>query len=322
MKLAKHNPAEVVRSPNDRPVEVAYEPRGKAGLRGRQEETSMHHHRCITMALARIHAEPLAEHSLEELARLVHVAPFHFHCIFRRLVGTPIQQYIRSVRLERAAFLLLFTDMSVIQIALEAGYESHEAFTRIFKKTFKCPPIKFRQAHLPCDEASAAPQPSFEYRCVPGEPPEENSLSSLRLAYFGYFGEYEERMSVWEQVSRWVDARGLGRAAVQPVGVLHDHPDLVAGRRVRYDAGIIVDWPLAPEERLGFQWMPARHCLVSRHRGPVESVPHAYLRLAYRWAVRTRQPRYRSLPVFEFYEQIPSVRPLSEVDVRIGITLR
>ena len=70
--------------------------------------------------------------SLDELAALAHFSPYHFHRIFRGMVGESVMEHVRRLRLERAAHRLKFSDEPITRIAFEAGYETHEAFTRAF----------------------------------------------------------------------------------------------------------------------------------------------------------------------------------------------
>ena len=70
---------------------------------------------------------------LEKLARLAFFSPFHFHRVFRGMVGESVKSHIRRLRLERAAMRLKQSEMAVTAIAFEAGYETHESFTRAFR---------------------------------------------------------------------------------------------------------------------------------------------------------------------------------------------
>ena len=79
--------------------------------------------------------------SLEELAGVAHFSPYHFHRIFRGMVGESLMEHVRRLRLERAAHRLKFTDSPVTRIAFEAGYETHEAFTRAFRALFDRPEV-------------------------------------------------------------------------------------------------------------------------------------------------------------------------------------
>ena len=58
---------------------------------------------------------------LDELAAIAHFSPYHFHRVFRGMVGEPVIEHVRRLRLERAAHQLKATDSSVTQIAFDAG---------------------------------------------------------------------------------------------------------------------------------------------------------------------------------------------------------
>ncbi|MHC4992157.1 MAG: helix-turn-helix domain-containing protein, partial [Planctomycetota bacterium] len=81
---------------------------------------------------------------LEDLAAVASFSPFHFHRVFRGMVGETVMQYVRRLRLERAAMRLKHTEQPVTTIAFEAGYEAHEAFTRAFHRAFGRSPSSFR----------------------------------------------------------------------------------------------------------------------------------------------------------------------------------
>lgn len=72
------------------------------------------------------------------------LSPYHFHRLFRAVTGLSPGLYIRKRRLTSAAELLLDGKKSVIEIALDAGYESQEAFTRAFKSMFGITPGSMR----------------------------------------------------------------------------------------------------------------------------------------------------------------------------------
>src|SRR5690349_24710545 len=86
-----------------------------------------------------------APHSLPELAAHACLSPFHFHRLFAAVVGEPPAEYVRRLRLERAAHELSMSNRAVADIAREAGYGSQSAFTRAFRERFGCAPRVFRE---------------------------------------------------------------------------------------------------------------------------------------------------------------------------------
>src|SRR5579862_8933727 len=85
------------------------------------------------------------ELTLEQLSNIACFSKYHFHRLFTVYTGLSLQQYIRWLRLKRAAHqLIVDKELSIINIAINAGFESHEAFTRAFKQTCGMSPSKFR----------------------------------------------------------------------------------------------------------------------------------------------------------------------------------
>ena len=78
--------------------------------------------------------------SLEELARTVSCSPFYLSRQFAQEGGLTMQQYLRQVRMERAAELLRTGKCNVTEAALEVGYNSLSHFSSAFHETFGCCP--------------------------------------------------------------------------------------------------------------------------------------------------------------------------------------
>jgi AraC-like DNA-binding protein len=92
-------------------------------------------------------ADALDEHEItaEDLAVRVHLSRFHFDRVIAATAGEPPAAFRRRVLLERAAFRLMTSDRTVLDIAIEAGYASNEAFTRAFTRAYGIGPKRWRQ---------------------------------------------------------------------------------------------------------------------------------------------------------------------------------
>jgi AraC family transcriptional regulator len=78
--------------------------------------------------------------TLEELGRAVGCSPFHLSRTFSTAAGMTIPQYIRQLRMERAAELLRSGKFNVTEAALEVGYSSLSHFSQVFYESFGCCP--------------------------------------------------------------------------------------------------------------------------------------------------------------------------------------
>lgn len=100
-------------------------------------------------AAVRFAEEHLAENpDLDTIAEAVHYSKYHLHRLFFDAVGITVHDYVRRRRLTEAARLLVFTEHSILQAALEAGYESQQAFTGIFKAMYKMTPAEYRRREM------------------------------------------------------------------------------------------------------------------------------------------------------------------------------
>jgi AraC-like DNA-binding protein len=92
-------------------------------------------------------SDALDEHELtaEDLAARVRLSRFHFDRVIAATAGEPPARFRRRILLERAAYRLLTTDATILEVAVEAGYASHEAFTRAFAQAYGAPPDRWRR---------------------------------------------------------------------------------------------------------------------------------------------------------------------------------
>lgn len=95
------------------------------------------------------------EITLQDLARAAMYSPWHALRAFSETIGKTPFEYLRVVRLSAAAKKLRDTDMSVLDIALESAFGSHEGFTKAFSHMFAISPQKYRE--------KAPPIPLFSY---------------------------------------------------------------------------------------------------------------------------------------------------------------
>ncbi|WP_137971417.1 AraC family transcriptional regulator [Pseudomonas sp. F(2018)] len=83
--------------------------------------------------------------SLEELAALVNLSPFHFARVFRRATGLPPHAWLKQRRLEQARALLR-SGCAPLQVALQLGFSDQSHLSRQFKQSYGVSPGEYRRA--------------------------------------------------------------------------------------------------------------------------------------------------------------------------------
>ncbi|MDO7083472.1 GyrI-like domain-containing protein [Pseudocolwellia sp. AS88] len=85
--------------------------------------------------------------ALDQLCKIEHLSKYHFHRLFHLEVGLPVYQYIKLQRMKKAANqVYYYHHLSITQIALDAGFENTESFSRAFKSLFSVTPTQFKKS--------------------------------------------------------------------------------------------------------------------------------------------------------------------------------
>lgn len=268
---------------------------------------------------------------LTELAAVAHFSTWHFHRIFRGMVGESVKEHVRRLRLERAAHRLRYSGQKVVTIALDARFETHESFSRAFRAMFGIAPSRFRRENrfLAYREAGCGVHfnPSgavedfrplrrggaeLEVRIVTAAP--------LLVAFMRHVGPYGSCGPTWERLYTWAGERGLLTDATLCLGVGHDHPEITPMEKVRYDACITVEGAVRPEGDVGIQKVGGGVYAVTLHRGHFRTLGDVYERLCAEWVPDNGQ-LLRSAPSFEIYRSNPKTTPFDEFLTEIYIPL-
>ena len=216
---------------------------------------------------------------VDTLAKVAAFSPYHFHRVFRGMVGESVKQYVKRVRLERAAFRLNFGDNPVTQVALEAGYNSHEAFTRAFRAQFGCAPKDFSASTTGSRARDFdPPQPNTEVSVRHREP--------TRIAYVRSIGPVESIAEAFGVLFGFVAAAGLSMDS-GGLGISYDDPVVTDPGRTRFDAAVVVPDRVEGDGRVLTRTVPSGRFAVTHYQGPYTEMHGAYVELVGKWFPRS-----------------------------------
>ena len=97
--------------------------------------------------LLRFIQENYVDITLSQIAEKFHYTPEYTSKLIKETTGMTFKQILQKVRMERAEFLLLDTNLTVLNISLQVGYDNVEHFIRTFKKTTGETPTSYRKSH-------------------------------------------------------------------------------------------------------------------------------------------------------------------------------
>lgn len=225
----------------------------------------------IRRVLDYIYDNPGDDLSLDALADVAAMSRFHWHRVFSAMTSESCAQAVRRVRMHRAAFWLVQTDLPIARIAAQVGYSNTQSFTRAFREVFERSPAAIRKAGI------AKP---LSFHSTPGDPTmydvEIKQTPARRLAAQPHRGAYSTIGKAYEQLGAVFTARNLWPHARGMVAIYHDDPNLVAEAELRSHAGVAVEAGFEIPEGLEEVVIAGSETAVLRYKGPYTGLQQVY----------------------------------------------
>jgi len=312
--------------------------------------TLTHYQRLVLDALRRIVGALDEALDTQALAAPACMAPLHFHRIFRGLVGeTPLQLH-RRLRLERAASRLAGGEDTVLRVALDAGYETHEAFTRVFRDAFGRTPTEHRAlakaATGVAGDCAAPRSPSHRLQAACGLHVEGDHVSfpaqeaavfihlgalnmdvqienrpALRVAAVPHRGPYNTIGDAFGQLGRLAGAAGLlAHGDAFMVALYHDDPETVPAPQLRSSAGVTIPETAVLPPTLQELRLPAGRWARTLHRGSYRGLGDCWQRLIGQWLPHSGL-RMGAGDCYELYLNDPSITPEESLETLLFVPL-
>lgn len=286
-------------------------------------ETRKEWQRRIMLAMRAMEARLDEEWRLDDIAREAHFSPYHFHRIFTGMTGESVGACLRRLRLARAAHRLAYGDRPVTEVALAAGFEAPEAFTRAFRNAYGMPPSAwredFREQTRSRDLMELLPPVTRE------EPMMELAVTikrvpPLRVALVRHVGPYDQCEAAWEKLCGMAGRLGLFGPDTRFIGVGHDDPRITPPDKIRYDACLTV-----PERYDGTPDLPVAVVGDGDYATAVVKGPYTNLGPAYAWLCGVWGPdsgrEFAAGPSMEVYLNDPKTTPPGELLTEIRVPL-
>jgi AraC family transcriptional regulator len=258
------------------------------------------------------------ELSLDDVAAACDVSRYHISRAFGLATGRPVMRYVRGRRLTEAARALSLGAADILSVALEAGYGSHEAFTRAFRDQFGVTPEAIRLRGDLDNLELVESIKMDETMKVELEEPRRESGGALLIVGLRARYTLETIAGIpaqWRRFGPYIDAIPA-RAGGRAYGVCCDFDD--AGH-YDYVCGVAVSRLAEVPPELSVVRIPARDYLVFRHVGHIASIPGTWRAIMNDWLPASSY-RTEDAPSFECYaEDFDSHSGLGGVEIWIPI---
>jgi AraC family transcriptional regulator len=264
--------------------------------------------------------EPL---SVEQLSQVANFSKFHFHRQFAEYTGVCVARYILLLRLRRATYRLVFTPPTrIIDIALDAGFENPESFTRAFKNTFGQSPSAFRR------------QPDWDtwHTCYHFHKPERKKTMQVEIVQFEttpiavleHRGPVERLNDTVGQFIAWRKESGLSPIKTsRTFGVAYDNPDTTEPDAFRFDVcgEVLTDVP-ANSQGVVTKHIPGGRCARVRHLGSHTRLGEGTIYPLYRDWLPQSGEELRDFPLYFHYLNLLPDTPEHELITDVYLPLK
>ncbi len=228
--------------------------------------------------------------TLDQLSRVACFSKCHFHRLFTAHTGLSLWQYIRWLRLKRAAHqLIVYKDITIMEIALNAGFESHESFTRAFKQICGVSPSHFRSEQ----NWQAWEKPAYRLS-IKGEKVMNVTIKNMnarRLAVLEHRGDPKKVGESVNKLVLWAKAQtvSLKPEPGEAFGFAYDDPQTTPAEDFRFDLAITVPKGLVLKGEVVERQLPAGRYAVAIHKGSRDNIGDTVYSLYRDWFPHSKE---------------------------------
>jgi AraC family transcriptional regulator len=256
--------------------------------------------------------------SLDEAANQVAFSPYYLHRRFRESVGETVGGMSRRLRLEKAAHLLRRTRLAVGEVAVECGFESVEAFCRVFKKEYGLSATELRRQKMPqlqLDSPSGIHYRQDIPECIDIPLPlgdHEMSINivkmkPMRVLSMRGMGDYWGMPELWAKFMAYLQTNDLHRQDAWFMSVFHDHNESTPIEKKRYDVSMTVQPDFeTPDDHAFVQDIEGGEYVIYTFRGDNEGIGPAWNHFRSTWFHENRFKLREGAPSIEWYRTCPS----------------
>lgn len=273
--------------------------------------------------------------TLGEIAAAANFSEYHFHRIFSSIVHESLYKYIRRLRLEKAAALLMYThNKSITDIAMDCGFSDSAVFARAFKNHYGISASSYKSVKSKNCKVSPGP---LRYNDIKAKGHKEavfrditysidiQENQEMTAVYIRYTGPYRNNKQVYrsqiQRLMKWAAARDLlKRKEFKLFSIYHDHPEITEDDKQRTSICLAVPHDTQVQGIVGKMKIQAGKYAVGHFELSEHQFEDAWNIMFGVWLPGSGY-QAKDVPGFEVYKNNPEHHPLKKslVDIYLPI---
>jgi AraC family transcriptional regulator len=201
--------------------------------------------------------------TLEELASLNNISKFHFHRIFKDETKENFSNMLTSIRLQKAANLLISNKHSTItEISNSCGYSSHSSFIKAFKKRFDFTPSQWKNGAFYEYSKNIIDNKYFKDLNIEAN---IKVKEEIYCAYIRHKGYDKNIKYTWERLRALAFQNNIQE--YEEIGLHHDNPSITPLKSCNYVAAITIQKDIKLKDTISTFIIPKSLCAVFKFSG-------------------------------------------------------
>lgn len=273
------------------------------------------------------------EYNLDKLADISCFSRFHFHRIFTAITGETPNDFLKRVRLDVAANMLVnLNNLSIAEVAYSVGFSSQSSFARAFKERFGLSAGQWKEAKTEEVENILQKSKIWQMDSNTGKIIENEGsyfafvnnlfieteeglgameikikdLPETKIAFYPVMEGYKDQPihDAWNVLCQWAGSNGLINKESKFIGVGLDNPDITHPDKCRYYASISLQNDIKTPEKIRKMILKGGLYAVARYEGDESGIINVYRTLMGKWIPENGYIP-RDEPGYEIYIQTP-----------------
>ena len=271
-----------------------------------KKETQDIYHEAINKVVDYINGHLYAPHTTKSLASVANLSEYHFHRIFKSIIGEPLGSYVVRLRLADIASRLRITQHSLNLLAEQTSYQSKHALSKEFKKHFGINPSEFRttEQNFACN-----------FRYTKQLKPEIQTITGKTAVYLriiGEYGEAESYVNAWKKLYAYGKENDLLTPDSESLGISFDDPTISSPAHCRFYACFTTDKPVKPHGEFGVKTIDSGLYAIFTLKGSYSGLQDLYNAICFNWLPDSGY-HIRKGTMFEKYLNNPNKVDESEI---------
>lgn len=261
--------------------------------------------------------------SLESLAAIACLSPFHFHRIFKYVTDETLHEYVTRKRIEKSATTLLHSSKKITEISDHCGFSDVSSFSKSFKKFYGISPTQFKRENPNRFSKirqinSKNGQPGTNYQdylsilenltkwTTMNAKIQIKEMPEMTVGYITCIGP-QNIGDAFQRLIRWASPKGLMNDQTKMITIYHDSFKITQADKVRMSACILLHKPVNTSGEVAITKIEAGTFIVGSYEIALDEFEKSWTGL-YLWMNENGYKKGERNP-FEIFHRNPADHP-------------